>query len=371
MRRWLKSPWLELFVLTGVVVVSFTAVTLITKGAETPSGGMALSSISLIVFGFFLLSFAIAVISVMAGIGGGVIFTPIMLAFTPVNSLIVRGTGLIVAMFSGLISSGPFCKRGLGNLKLAMILCLGYGTGSFAGAQFAVWASANLGAGGEGWVRLSLGLIVLALSGYFFVGGVKIEWPTVDRVDRFTKWLGLELPFYEESLGKVVDYKLTRAGWGILTMIGVGLISGFFGMGAGWAIVPVMNLLVGAPLKVAAACSGILIGLGDCISVWPYIFAGAVIPLFCALWLVGQVLGGILGAEVLIRIRSSSIRLIMIGILAYSSFGLITKGLTTLGYLPAVSGIVQVIVLLAVSGGVAAALVRASAKARSEEVRNG
>lgn len=109
----LRSPWLEVLVICGVVLLSFVALMLITKGAETPPGGMSLNSISLLVFGFFLLSFAIAIIAVIAGIGGGVLFTPIMLAFTPVDSLIVRGTGLIVAMFSGLISSGPLARKGL------------------------------------------------------------------------------------------------------------------------------------------------------------------------------------------------------------------------------------------------------------------
>lgn len=51
-------------------------------------------------------------------------------------------------------------------------------------------------------------------------------------------------------------------------MVGVGMISGFFGMGAGWAVVPTMNLIMGIPLKVTAACSGVLIGMGACISVW-------------------------------------------------------------------------------------------------------
>jgi uncharacterized membrane protein YfcA len=309
-----------------------------------------------LVFGFFLLSFAIAVIAVMAGIGGGVLFTPIMLAFTPVNSLIVRATGLIVAMFSGLISSGPLARKGLGNLKLAMVCCLGYGSGSFAGAQLAVRASRYLGVTGEGLVRISLGLIVLGLAVYFFLGGIKVEWPRVDREDRFSRWLGLSQPYYEESTGEIVDHRMTRVVWGILAMVGVGLISGFFGLGAGWAIVPVMNLIMAAPLKVAAACSGILIGMGDCISVWPYIFAGAVIPLFAALWLVGQVIGGIVGAQVLIHIKSGSIRLILIGILLYSSFGLVTKGLFTLGAIPAVSGWLQIVVLLLILGGVVAAL---------------
>jgi len=356
MNKLLKSPWLELVVMCGVVILSYIALMLISRGAETPPGGMSLNSVSLITFGFFILSFAIATIAVMAGIGGGVLFTPLMLAFTPVDSLIVRGTGLIVAMFSGLVSTGPLMKSGLGNLKLSMYCCLGYGIGAFIGAQGAIWASERLGETGEGFVRITLGIIVFLLVLYFLRGGVKIEWPQVKRVDRFTKRLKLPQPYYENSLGKVIEYRINRAGLGIVAMVGVGMISGFFGLGAGWAIVPTMNLIMGVPLKVAAACSGVIIGMGDCISVWPYIFAGAVIPLFAALWLVGQVLGGIVGAQILIRVKAGSIRLILIGILLFSSFGLITKGLTTLRYISAVPGTVYIVVMLLIMAGVALSL---------------
>ena len=175
MKRLLKSPWLELIVMCAVVILSYIALMLISIGAKTPPGGISLSNISLLTFGFFLLSFAIATIAVLAGIGGGVIFSPLMLAFTPVDSLIVRGTGLIVAMFSGLVSTGPFMKSGLGNLKLSMCCCIGYGIGAFAGAQGAILVSERLGITGEGLVRISLGIIVFLLSLYFLWGGVKIE----------------------------------------------------------------------------------------------------------------------------------------------------------------------------------------------------
>ncbi|MCK4785212.1 MAG: hypothetical protein KAV87_15790 [Desulfobacteraceae bacterium] len=114
MNKLLKSPWLELITMCGVVILSYIALALISRRAETPPGGMSLNNISLLTFGFSLLSFAIATIAVMAGIGGGVLFTPLMLAFTPIDSLIIRGTGLIVAMFSGLIPTGPFMNSGTG-----------------------------------------------------------------------------------------------------------------------------------------------------------------------------------------------------------------------------------------------------------------
>jgi uncharacterized membrane protein YfcA len=283
------------------------------------------------IFGFFLLSFAIALVAVIGGIGGGVLFTPFMLAFTPVDSLIVRATGLIVAMFSGLVSTGPFMRGGLANLKMCIFCAAAYGVGAFSGAQGAIYVAQNLGEGGEGAVRLILGLILCSLAVYFVVGGKKIEWPEVKKVDGFTKRLKMSQPYYEVSMGKVIDYPLTRAGYLMGAIIGVGMLSGFFGLGAGWAIVPAQNLIMAAPLKVAAANSGVLLGMGDCIAVWPYFLMGAIIPVFAAPWLVGQVLGGLFGALILIKVKAGFVRFLLIGFMFFACFGLLTKGLSMLG----------------------------------------
>jgi hypothetical protein len=250
-----------------------------------------------------------------------------MLAFTPVDSLIVRATGLIVAMFSGLVSTGPFMKGGLANLRICIFCAAAYGVGAFAGAQGAIYVAQHLGETGEGLIRLALGLILASLAVYFLVGGKKIEWPEVKKVDGFTKWLKLSQPYYEVSLNKVIDYPLTRAAWVICAIVGVGLLSGFFGLGAGWAIVPAQNVIMAVPLKVAAANSGVLLGMGDCIGVWPYLLMGAIIPVFAAPWLVGQVLGGLLGAQILIRVKAGFVRFLLIGFMFFACFGLLTKGL--------------------------------------------
>ncbi|HEY90377.1 MAG TPA: sulfite exporter TauE/SafE family protein [Dehalococcoidia bacterium] len=251
-------------------------------------------------------------------------------------------------MFSGLVSTGPFMKTGVGNLKLATICTLGYGLGGFAGAQGAIWFAKQMGVTGEGIIRIVLGIIVFILCLYFLRGGRKREWPEVDKVDSFSARLNLSHPYFEPSLGKVIHYKIGRVGWGLVTMIGIGLISGFFGMGGGWAIVPSLNLVMGIPLKVAAASSSVIIGMGDCITVWPYILAGAMIPLFVAPWLVGQVLGGMVGAQVLIRAGSRAIRYILIGIMFYTSFGLLLNGLIKLEVIDHVNGAVYIAVLIVV-----------------------
>ena len=331
MSRMFKSPWLECNIMAATLIISFIGMFLIGQGLETPPGGMSGLTIVSWLPGFFFLSFGIALVAVIGGIGGGVLFTPFMLAFTSVDSLIVRATGLIVAMFSGLISTGPFMRGGLANLKICVFCAAAYGVGAFTGAQGAIYVAKHLGATGEGIVRISLGLILLSLAIYFIVGGKKIEWPEVKKIDGFTKKLKLTQPYYEASLGKVIDYPLTRAGGVLIAIVGVGMLSGFFGLGAGWAIVPAQNLIMCVPLKVAAANSGVLLGMGDCIAVWPYLLMGAIIPVFAAPWLVGQVLGGLLGALILIKVKAGFVRFLLIGFMFFACFGLLTKGLTMLG----------------------------------------
>lgn len=355
--KFLKSPFLEVFIMIGLMVITYVGMLLFSLGTETPEGGMSAMSILMVLIGFFLLSYAIAVVAVIGGIGGGVIFTPIMLAFTTVDSLIVRATGLIVAMFSGLVSSGPFMRQGLANLKICITLGLPTALGALLGAIAALAVAESMGESGEGLVRLALGIIVVIVGAYFILGGTKMEWPEVKKVDSFTSKLGLRQPYFEQSMGKIIDYPVTRAFWGILFFLLVGFLGGFFGMGGGWASVPGQNVIMGIPLKVAAANSGVILGMSSCAGIWPYLFMLAIIPVFAAPWLVGQVLGGITGSFLLIRIKAGFVRYILIGILFFTGFSLVTKGMNKLdviGETPiAVSGVVFLILVVGVGLAIA------------------
>lgn len=353
-----KSPWLEVNVMLLVLILSYVALALITGNAQTEPGAMSGGAIWGWLFGFFFLSFAIAMVAVIGGIGGGVLFTPFMLAFTPVDSLIVRATGLIVAMFSGLVSTGLFMKTGLANLRICIFCAAAYGIGAFAGAQGAILVAQHLGATGEGIIRLALGGILCALAVYFLVGGKKIEWPEVKKVDKFTDFLKLRQPYYEASMDKVIDYPVTRSLWCAVAIVGVGLLSGFFGLGAGWAIVPAQNVIMAIPLKVAAANSGVLLGMGDCIGVWPYLLMGAIIPMFAAPWLVGQVLGGLLGAMILVRVKAGFVRFLLIGFMFFSCFGLLTKGLNMLGIIGTVPAWLNGLVFVAIFSMVTRSIIK-------------
>lgn len=132
------------------------------------------------------------------------------MAFTPMNSVIIRGSGLIVAMFNGLVASGPLMKRGVGNVRLILFTLVAYGLGAFLGAQGAIYVAKVFGAGEEGVIRIILSIIVCIVDFYFIFGGAKLEYPEVKEEDKFTKFFKIPIPYYEESIGKVLNYKLHR-----------------------------------------------------------------------------------------------------------------------------------------------------------------
>ena len=315
----------ELTVLIAFIIIGYAVMGIFSQveGSEILSP----SSIWLIVVGSFIMSTAIAVIAVIAGVGGGVIFTPIMLAFTSIDTLIVRSIGLVVAMFSGLVSTGPFMRKGLADIKIVLYCSVPLVIGAMAGSIVAIYLRTTMEATGDAILRLLLGIVLLFVAVLFIAGGAKLEYPQVKHVDWFTSKLGLKGAYWEESLQKPINYQLTRALLGGVLFLLVGFMGGFFGLGGGWAAVPVLNIVMSAPIKISAACSGVLLAIGNATAIWPYIIYGSMIALFAGPWLLGQVVGGIIGAHLLVRVRASFVRYFLIAFLFLSCIKLISRGI--------------------------------------------
>jgi hypothetical protein len=139
--------------------------------------------------------------------------------------------------------------------------------------------------------------------------------------------MNLKSSYWEESLNKVVSYQVTHSILGGFLFFVVGFTGGFFGLGGGWAVVPVLNLVMAVPLKVSAASSGVLLAIGNAAAIWPYIVKGALIAVIAAPWMIGQVIGGILGAHILARIKAGFVRNILIVLLILTSLKLLSRGI--------------------------------------------
>jgi uncharacterized membrane protein YfcA len=124
-----------------------------------------------------------------------------------------------------------------------------------------------------------------------------------------------------------VDWKIHRTLPGLLLFIVIGFMAGMFGLGAGWANVPVLNLVLGAPLKVSVATSKFLLSITDTSAAWVYLNEGCVIPLMVAPSLIGIMLGSFIGVRILRVAKPGFVRWMVIGLLLFSGGKAITKGL--------------------------------------------
>jgi len=83
----------------------------------------------------FFVCFALGIVAVPAGVGGGVLYVPIVSGFFPFHLDFVRGAGLLVALASALAAGPNLLRCGLADLRLALPLALLASASSIAGAM--------------------------------------------------------------------------------------------------------------------------------------------------------------------------------------------------------------------------------------------
>lgn len=91
--------------------------------------------------------------------------------------------------------------------------------------------------------------------------------------------------------------------------VGVGLLTGFFGVGGGFAIVPALTLVLGYPMRAAIGTSLLVIALNSATALAARLVQGASLdwPLV-ATFTVGAILGGLLGGRLARRASPQALR---------------------------------------------------------------
>ena len=268
--------------------------------------------------GLFLTSFLIGIVAVPAGIGGGTLFVPIVGSFFPFHLDFVRGAGLLVALASALAAGPTLLRGGLGSLRLALPLALLASASSIVGALLGLAMPTHV-------VQMLLGAVVLGIVALMLSAGAS-EFPHVAQPDRLSQALALNGVFIDGASRRVVNWQVHRTLPGLLLFLGIGVLAGMFGIGAGWANVPALNLLMGAPLKVAAGTSGVVLSLVDSAAAWVYINQGAVLPMIAVPSVVGMMLGARIGARLLAVLKGAVIRRLVIAVLLFAGLRALLKG---------------------------------------------
>ncbi len=267
----------------------------------------------------FIVTFILGILAVLGGVGGGVLYVPIIGGFFPFNLDFVRGAGLMVAL-AGALAAGPgLLKRNLASLRLALPVALIASSSAIVGAMIGLALPQDV-------VQIALGVTILGIVGIMLMAG-KSDFPKVPQPDKLSQALGIMGIYREESIGKDVEWNIHRTVPGLVLFIGIGIMAGMFGLGAGWANVPVLNLLMGAPLKISVATSKFLLSITDTSAAWIYMNNGAVLPMMVAPSIIGIMLGSIVGVKILAKAKPKAIKWMVLALLLFAGLRALLKGL--------------------------------------------
>jgi uncharacterized membrane protein YfcA len=265
------------------------------------------------------LSFLLGIFSVIEGVGGGVLYVPIVSGFLPFHLDFVRGAGLIVAL-AGALAAGPGLLRNrTADLRLAIPIALIASASAIAGAVIGLALPANV-------VQTLLGVTILGIVS-LMINAKKTEYPNVPKPDRLSQSLKIMGIYHEPTLNEDVNWQIHRTPAGLALFVIVGLMAGMFGIGTGWANAPVLNLVMGAPIKISAATGRFLLSVTDTSAAWIYLNNGAVLPLMVVPSVIGIMLGSMLGLRMPAVTRPKVIRIPVITVLGAAGLKALLTGL--------------------------------------------
>jgi len=205
---------------------------------------------------FLCLVFFIASgISSMIGIGGGVLYVPILLAFGfPFYQATAISIFIIMAL--SVSASLVYYRAQLIDWKLALVIEPLTAIMSLAGGYY------------SSFVRIKelkiLFILILIVSGYFMIKPIKeIRVKFINE----RKW-----GFWSRKFGEEAYSVNLVAGLPITAL--AGLMAGLLGVGGGVIKVPLMVLLLGVPMKIAVGTSCFMVGITALFGFWGHFFSG-------------------------------------------------------------------------------------------------
>lgn len=304
---------------TRILAIVFLINAILAHAAETDVtpvvGAMPWWGWAIVLFFFSLL---LGIVAALGGVGGGVLFVPIVSALFPFHLDYVRGAGLMVALFGALSAAPTFLKKRLASLRLAVPLSLVGSIASIGGAMVGLALPVYI-------VEIALGVVVVSVVALMLRsrggGGRPLRSP-----DALSSALAIHGVYYDERHGGDVYWNVHRFAVGLFAFAGIGFLGGVFGIGAGWANVPALNLMLGAPLKISVATSGLVISINGTAAGWIYLNRQAVLPVIAVPSVAGIMIGTRVGAAMLGKARPEAIRWLVIVILLLAGVRSILSG---------------------------------------------
>lgn len=201
------------------------------------------------------------------GGGGSILTVPILVYIIGQDAHAATATSLAVVGTTALAGAIPHWRAG----RVSLATALPFGAAGIAGAFVGAWANHLL----PSWLILGLfGLLMLAVAILMFTGKkVQASTPATEAAS-WGRWARI-------------------IGAGLL----VGVMTGFFGVGGGFLIVPALVLVLGLSMRTAVGTSLVVIAINSASGLVAHLRYGSLDVVTSGLFIVGGALGALAGAR--------------------------------------------------------------------------
>ncbi len=242
------------------------------------------------------------------GVGGGILIVPMLTLALHLPIQIAIGSSLVAIVATSCTAASIYTKNRLTNIKLGLLLETATAPGAIVGGLVVALLASSL-------LNALFGVILIYVAYTMLVRQSPIaEGNTVegnsaksdDAPANSSQWLSNS--YYDRSLSKLVTYKVSHIPQGLGAGFFSGALSSLLGIGGGVVQVPILNMVMGLPMKPTIATSTFMIAITATVGALIHYYHGHVYPIIVAPLIVGVFLGARLGAELAQRLRGTLLR---------------------------------------------------------------
>jgi len=237
----------------------------------------------------------------LLGVGGGIIVVPVLILIFDLQARQAVGTSLVMIIFTALSSTFAYQRQKRLDWKVGVMGASVTVPGAAVGAYATNFFSSQV-------LTIFFGIFLFFIAAFMFrrsyrTGnqGKKTRTQTRSKTGQLV-WKRKLVDAY----GGVFQYDADMLSGLALLFFG-GLASGFFGIGGGLIVVPILMSVVGLPMHLAVATSMLTMIFTSVSGVATHILLGDVLLEYAAPLVVGIVIGAQFGARTAKRLRSTSL----------------------------------------------------------------
>ncbi|MCL2509808.1 MAG: sulfite exporter TauE/SafE family protein [Methanomassiliicoccaceae archaeon] len=233
-------------------------------------------------------------IGTIFGLGGGIIFIPVLTVLFGLTANQAAAVSLVGIIATSTGAASVYVRNGSTNVRLGLLLEITTSVGAMVGAIIAGYLAS--------WVLLLIFACVL------FYSAANMIFRKEKIIADCGEEGDLNFTYVDTKEPIIRRYNVINIKSGLLMCTGAGALSSMTGVGGGAIKVPLMNVHMHVPIKVASATSSYMIGITAFSGAIIFFIHGTLLLDYAAAIAVGALVGSMIGTRIMKMIDAGPMR---------------------------------------------------------------